>query len=185
MRRSYLEHKFYKHWTKELSQAFKKQKNYCNRLYKRERRKFYSNLNLNDITDNKMFWNVTKPLFSNKGGGKDNIVLVDGDKIISDDSEVAQTFNDFFKNTLTSLDIVENKFLLTETNNESSGVNEAIEKYKYHPSVISIKENVAVEHTFSFSEVNANDIRLEVNRLNKNKSGTFMDIPAKHLKQVA
>ena len=80
MRRSYLQNKFYKYRTEELSQAFRKQKYYCNRLYKRERRKFYSNLNLNNITDNKKFWNVTKPLFTNKGGCKDNIVLVDGDK---------------------------------------------------------------------------------------------------------
>jgi hypothetical protein len=54
--------------------------------------------------------------------------------------------------TLTSLDIVENRFLLTETNNELSGVNEAIAKYENHPSVISIKEHVKVEHRFSFSD---------------------------------
>ena len=107
MRRSYLEKRFYKYRTPSDRQAYKKQKNYCNRLYKRERRKFYANLNLNNITDNKKFWNITKPLFSNKGGGRENIVLVDGDKIISDDAEVAQHFNDFFKNSVNTLDITE------------------------------------------------------------------------------
>ena len=34
-----------------------------------------------------------KPLFSDKGGIKDNIVLVEGGKIISEDIEVAQAFN--------------------------------------------------------------------------------------------
>ena len=53
---------------------------------------------MNNITDNKKFWNITRPLFSNKGGGRENILLVDGDKIISDDAEVAQNFNDFYKN---------------------------------------------------------------------------------------
>ena len=70
MNRSYLEHKFYRYQTADNCRAFKKQKKYCNRLYKRERRKYYSNLNLKDITDNKKFWNTTQPLFSNKEDAK-------------------------------------------------------------------------------------------------------------------
>ena len=184
MRRSYLQHQFYKYRTEELGHVFKKQKNYCNRLYKRERKKFYSNLNLNDITDCKIFWKTTKPLFSNKGGCKDNIVLIDGDKIISDDAEVAKTFNNYFENTLSSLDIRENRLLLSETKSESSGVTEAIEKFENHPSILSIKKKVKIEDRFSFSEVDANGIRLEIKHLNKNKAGTFMNIPAKHLKEA-
>ena len=109
MRRSYLKNKFHKTRSAENGRAYKKQKNYCNRLYKRERRKFYSQLNLNNITDNKKFWRTVNPFFSNKGGSRDNIVLVNGDKIISDDTELAQTFNDFFKNCVNSLNISENK----------------------------------------------------------------------------
>ena len=100
----------------------KKQKNYCNRLYKRERKNYYSQLNLNNITDNKKFWHTMNPLFSNKGGGKDNIVLVNDNKVISDDTEVAQTFNDFFKISVNSLNITENKLLLTKTENIHGGV---------------------------------------------------------------
>ena len=181
MRRSYLEHKFYKHNTTELQQAYKKQKNYCNRLYKRERRKFYSNLNLNDINDNKIFWKLTKPLFGDKGGCMDNIVLVEGDKIISEDVEVAKTFNQYFQSTVSSLDIAENRFLLSETKGELNNVDRAIEKYGNHPSILNINENIKIEDRFSFSEVNINDIRSEIKHLNKKKAGTFMNIPAKHL----
>ena len=91
MHRSYLENKNYQYRTPEYGRAYKRQNNYCNRLYKRERKIYYSNLNLKNITDNKKFWNTVKPLFSDKGGGKDNIVLVNGNKIISNDLEVAQT----------------------------------------------------------------------------------------------
>ena len=55
MRLSHLENKFYKNRTAENNSQFKRQKNYCNRLYKRERRKYYSHLNLKNITDNKKF----------------------------------------------------------------------------------------------------------------------------------
>ena len=78
-----------------------------------------------------------RPLFSNKGGAKDNIVLVNkDDKIISDDTEVAQTFNVFFKNVVTSLEISEQKSLLAETNNVHGGVAEAIKKFENHPSIM-------------------------------------------------
>ena len=53
-----------------------------------------------------------KSLFSNKGGVKENIVLVEGDRIINEDTELAQTFNNFFDNAVKSLGIRENKALL-------------------------------------------------------------------------
>ena len=100
MKHSNLENKFYKCSSEVNRIAFRNQKNYCNGLYKRERRNYYAKLKLNNITVNKKFWNTMKPLFSNKGGVKDNIVLVKDNKIISDDTEVAQTFNDFFTNVV-------------------------------------------------------------------------------------
>ena len=86
MKRSNLENKFYKIRSAENRIAYKKQKNYCNRLNIRERRKFYLNLDLRNVTDNKRFWNTVKPFFSNKGGCKGDVELVNDDKIISDDN---------------------------------------------------------------------------------------------------
>ena len=55
MRRSHLENKFYKNRTVENYREFKRQKNYCNRLYKRERRRYYSLLNLKILPVTKNF----------------------------------------------------------------------------------------------------------------------------------
>ena len=55
MKRSRLENKYYKSKCLEDKTSFKKQRNYCNRLYKKEKRKFRNNLNLNEITDYKHF----------------------------------------------------------------------------------------------------------------------------------
>ena len=184
MKRSNLENKFYKNRSSENSKVLKKHKNYCNRLYKRERRNFYSHINLNDISDNKKFWSTVNPLFSNKGETKDNIILVCGDNIISDDIEVAQTFNDFFKNCINSLNISENKLLLTKTTEILGSVNESIKKFEHHPSIRSINENVEIELRFLFSRVTADDIRQEIKNLNSKKSGTFMNIPIKQLKHT-
>ena len=44
----------------------KKQKSYCSRLYEKERKKFFSNLNLSKIYDNKIFWKIIQTFFSEK-----------------------------------------------------------------------------------------------------------------------
>ena len=43
-------------------EIFKKHKNYCNRLYKRERKTFYNNIDLKNITDNNTYL-PTLPLY--------------------------------------------------------------------------------------------------------------------------
>ena len=97
---------------------------------------------------------------------------------------MAQTFNDFFKTAVKSLNITENKLLLTKTDDIHGGVENAINKYEVYPSIISINENVIVENRFAFSEVTADDIRHELKCLKPGKAGTFMDIPRKQLKDV-
>ena len=92
--------------------------------------------------------------------------------MISGDTEVAQAFNTFFKSSVNSLGISENKAVLTETKNTEGKVEKAIQMFEFHPSIMSIKENV-----------NASDIRSEIINLKTNKAGTFMNIPTKQLKQ--
>ena len=184
MKRSFLENKYYKNMSAENRRAYRKQKNFCNRLYKKERTMYYSNLHLDNITDNKKFWNTVKPLFTNKGGIKENITLVKEGNIIADDTQLAQTFNNFFDNAVNSMNIKENKFLVTETAGLLDPVEVAIKKFENHPSIIKIKENIIVDSRFSFSEVNSSDIALEIRKLKTNKAGTFMNIPVKDLKQA-
>ena len=95
--RSRLENQFYKLKTETSKRAYRKQKNYCSKLYKKERRKFYENLDIEKITDNKKFWKTMKPFFSDKGAGKTDIILIEGEKIIQADSEIADVMNNFFK----------------------------------------------------------------------------------------
>jgi exonuclease III len=64
MRRSALKNKYFKSKTDESHKAFKKQKNYTKRLFNREIKKYWANLDLSKFTDNKKFWDTIKPLFS-------------------------------------------------------------------------------------------------------------------------
>ena len=81
MRRSNLENVYFKKRTGKSLRAYKKQKNYCSRLYKRERKKFFNKLNPFFVNDNKLFWKTIKPFFSNKGSSGSNIKLMEKDEI--------------------------------------------------------------------------------------------------------
>ena len=119
-----------------------------------------------------------------KGGAKEKIVLVEGDKIINNDAEVAQTFNDFFDGAVRSLGISENTVLQSRVECSCGRVLDAIKMYEAHPSILRIRENVSVCVEFSFSPVSLEDLRTELEALDIRKAIPFMSIPPKQLKEV-
>ena len=116
-------------------------------------------MNVNRITDNKNFWRVVKPSFSNKILGTNRVILRDGSKIISDTKKVADTFNKFFVNIGNTLKIDNDKQFLVETSDVFDPVLKAIKKYSAHPSILSIKENMN-SNVFSFRNVTYEEIKL-------------------------
>ena len=74
-----------------------------------ETRKNYFNIfNVRNTTDNKQFWKTVKPLFLCKVGDNEMITLIEEDKVISEDGEVAKKFKSYFENILESLDVNSN-----------------------------------------------------------------------------
>ena len=63
MRRSQLETKYLKTKTQTDLKLYKKHKNVCSKLYKRERRKYYGSLDMKNFLDTKEFWKTMRPLF--------------------------------------------------------------------------------------------------------------------------
>ena len=96
MRRSQLRNVFLKKRTLESQVGFNKQRNYCTSLLRKEKRNYFENIDTSKISGNKMFWKTVKPMFSNKNVNSESITLVKGDKILSENLEVAETFNAFF-----------------------------------------------------------------------------------------
>ena len=52
--------------------------------------KTFNNLNTSFVLDNKLFWKIVKPFFSNEGSHRGNIILVEGDKLLQNDSEIPE-----------------------------------------------------------------------------------------------
>ena len=132
MKRSELASKYHKTKNNEDYCKFKKQGNFCSKLYKKERKKFYNNLNIEDITDNKKFWITIKPLLNEKGVcGSSKINLVVNEENLSDDKELAETFNNYFNNAVKSLNLQCNpEHLLNDVSDENDPIEIAIKKFK-------------------------------------------------------
>ena len=82
MNKTRLRNRFLRQSTPMNSLAYKKQRNYCVSLMCENKQQYYGSLNVNRITDNKNFWKVVKPNFSNKIVGTNRVILRDGGKII-------------------------------------------------------------------------------------------------------
>jgi hypothetical protein len=105
----------------------KKQENYCNKLYKKDRKNYYKNLDPKNIEDERKVWLTMKPLHSDKNSGiREKIMLMENGELIDDDLQIAETFNAFFSNSVNTLGIVENKLLLNPVSIIDVGVNKCI-----------------------------------------------------------
>ena len=57
--------------------AYNAQRNLCVSLIRQAKKRFFSNLNTHDVTDNKTFWKTVKPLLTNKVKTKSRITLIE------------------------------------------------------------------------------------------------------------
>ena len=66
MTRSRLRNKFKKYPISANELIYKRYRNFCTRLVRKEKKTYYSTLDPKLITDKKKFWKTVKPLFSDK-----------------------------------------------------------------------------------------------------------------------
>ena len=142
MTRTRLRNRFLKEVNLMKRLAYKKQRNSFVSSMRENKKQYYASLNVNPITDNKNFWSVVKPNFSNQIVATIRVILRDGCKIISDTGKVADTFNRFFENIGNTLKIHKDKRFLVETNDVLDPVLKGVKKYSSHPSILSIKEKM-------------------------------------------
>ena len=183
MHRSKLKNKFHKKPTKSNEVAYKKQRNFCVSLLRREKKKHYNNLDMKIFEDNRRFWKNIKPLFSDKSNIKSNITLIEDGIVTSDKKAVAEKLNNYFVGAVENLEI--EHFICdddcTMTENVDDNIENIIKKYKTHPSILKIKENVQVETKFEFRDTTEDDIFEKIRTLDPKKANIENDIPAEVL----
>ena len=78
-----------------LHLAYKKQRNYCVKLFGKTKRDFYNSLDVKNITENKLIWKTVKPSFTDKTLKDERITLVENSKVISDEKKLVEIFSEY------------------------------------------------------------------------------------------
>ena len=99
MLRSRLKNNFNKQRSNENCDNYKRQRNFCVKLLRQTKEKYFSDVNVKSISDNKKFWKTIKPFFSNKGLNTNNMMLVEDNEIIRKEEIIANMNNYFTKIT--------------------------------------------------------------------------------------
>ena len=104
MTRTRVRNRFFKKRTDDNKTKYAKQRNYCVSLLRKIKSKYYSNLNKNDVTDNKMFWKTVKSFLPDKvTSSSEKNTMIEEDKIIRNDSDTVRVLSTFFSNILSNL----------------------------------------------------------------------------------
>ena len=112
-----------------------------------------------------------KPLFCNKIKSVENITLDENGKLVRNEQEVANTFNDFFVNIVPNLGINTEHDFLNTTYISHNPIENAIYKYENHPSVIAIKKHMkGTISSFSFHTVTKENIAKLITNLDIKKA---------------
>ena len=115
MKRSKLCNDFLKDINDAFQSAYRKQCNLCITFLRKAKKQHFSNLEPKIITDNKNFLKSVKPLFSDKITVKEIINLTGNGEILSSDTDIADTFNDYLSSVVQNLNIPrENSMLNTD-----------------------------------------------------------------------
>ena len=85
IKRSKLRNKFYETRNNTDKFNYNKQRNFSVSLTRNEKSKYFANLNIKDVTDNKKFWKTIKPCFSDKSKNSERIVLIENDETVMKD----------------------------------------------------------------------------------------------------
>ena len=184
MHRSKLKNKYFKNPTNENWELFRKHRNYCVGLFKREKRNYYNNLDLKVFKDNKTFWRTIKPLFSEKTHIKNrNMIIIENDKVFVEKSEIAEKLNQFFIDSVKNLDVepFTSENIDVEKTSDDKVIETIVRKYRSHPSILKIKEHLKIESRFEFNEMTSEEMETEIRKLNPKKASMTDDLPSKIL----
>ena len=134
---------------------------------------------------NKNILENSEAFFSDKIISREQITLIENDKIISEDSHVAQSLNFFFSSIVTNLKIPEYTDSDSSSENITDPIIKTILKYRNHPSMLPIEEPCQERSTspFSFSEVFKEEVLRYILNLDTSKTCEDTDVPTRFVKE--
>ena len=122
-----------------------------------------------------------KPSFSNKHSfGDTEIALNENGEILTENIKIAKSFNSYFESVTDSLELFD---WLLQSNISYGKVQNIVESFSNHPSIIEINQKFKWNKKFSFQCVSEATVRKVVKSLPSDKA-TAGEIPVNVLKIV-
>ena len=115
-----------------------------------------------------------KPFFLDKGLQTNNTILRGKNRLVADISIIVNTFNNYFINITNTLN-------LKSSMPKSKSLSDLPKLYKDHFSVLKIKGKYKIQNNLQFREVSPDEVRKNIQSLNKKKSAIRSSIPVKYL----
>ena len=188
MTKSRLRNKYLKWPSRENFLNFRKVKNKCNNLSKKVKKDHLNKVTQKGFASNKDFWNTVKPFLTNKCGiNHDKIIIENNQKLITDEKEIAEVFNDFYINIIerTSGNAPVSTGSPENPNNDRLTVSSIIDKYKDHSSVLEIRKRNTNLGNFTLPKAEVQEVNTIIKSLNSKKATGPDGIPIKIVKLSA
>ena len=115
-----------------------------------------------------------KNFFLGKGLQTNNFILKDKNRLVTDSSIIANTFNNYFINITNTLN-------LKPSMPKSKSLSDLLKLYEDHFSALKIRVKYKIQNKFQFKGVSPDEVRKMIQSLNKKKSAISSCIPVKHL----
>ena len=162
MTKSRLRHKYNKTKTSGNWNAYKKQRNLCTSLRRKNIKRHFENLTFEDQSGNRSFWKAIKPYLTNNGKvSNDNFILYENSELISDEKDVAEVLNDFYINIVeqTTGETQVSFSAKSESNSGSDDIQIITDRYENYPSMLRIKEHMNdINTNFEFQQATEAEI---------------------------
>ena len=124
---------------------YKKQRNLVVSLNCQAKSEYFNEVS--NSGSSRPFWETCKPCFSNKHArGDSKIMLIENDKMLLKNEELAKEFNQYFGHITDSQDLYE--FPNEKVCNRLDDIDNIAYKFRNHPSIVKLKEQYKVKGNF-------------------------------------
>ena len=166
MKRKRLYHNYLSCRNQSNWELYRRQRNACVSLRRKAIKGYFAEKCGQGPSEGKKFWDTIKPFLSNKGPGSScDIILCENNQVMNKQTEIVETFNNFFINVAANIGQPESTLDLAN-----------------HPSILEIQTNSDRNLSFSFEPVTENEIRKIITKLDSKKATGTDCIPTKFVK---
>jgi hypothetical protein len=164
-----------------IKKKFRKQRNHCTNLRRRAVKDYFKE-KCDGKSGSKDFWSTVKPFLTNKGiNTQTDFTLCHDDKIITNKTEVANIFNNYYVN-------IAAQFGPDSSVNDEKCIIDVFSKYENHDSVKNIKEHMdpyGGQYSFKFNHVTSDYVKNQMCGLDIRKATGYDNLPPKIIKAGA